>query len=107
MFQGAETKVVHCKSAFEKPKILILDDSTSAVDTKTDAMIQSALAGYIPETTKIIIAQRISSVQNADKIIVLDDGCISAVGKHAELLKTSRIYREVYESQQKGDKADE
>lgn len=104
---GQKQRLCIARALLKKPKILILDDSTSAVDTKTDAMIQSALAGYIPETTKIIIAQRISSVQNADKIIVLDDGCISAVGKHAELLKTSRIYREVYESQQKGDKADE
>ena len=104
---GQKQRLCIARALLRKPKILILDDSTSAVDTKTDAMIQSALAGYIPETTKIIIAQRISSVQNADKIIVLDDGCISAVGKHAELLKTSRIYREVYESQQKGDKADE
>ena len=81
---GQKQRLCIARALLKKPKILILDDSTSAVDTKTDAMIQSALAGYIPETTKIIIAQRISSVQNADKIIVLDDGCISAVGKHAE-----------------------
>lgn len=104
---GQKQRLCIARALLKKPKILILDDSTSAVDTKTDAMIQKAFTEYIPETTKIIIAQRISSVQNADKIIVLDDGRISAVGKHAELLQTSRIYREVYESQQKGDKADE
>lgn len=104
---GQKQRLCIARALLKKPKILILDDSTSAVDTKTDAMIQKAFTEYIPETTKIIIAQRISSVQNADKIIVLDDGRISAVGKHAELLQTSRIYREVYESQQKGDEADE
>ena len=84
------------------PKVLILDDSTSAVDTHTDAMIQKAMREYIPETTKIIIAQRISSVQNADRILVLDDGRIDAIGTHDELLKSCEIYREVYQSQQKG-----
>ena len=104
---GQKQRLCIARALLKKPKILILDDSTSAVDTKTDAMIQNAFTEYIPETTKIIIAQRISSVRNADKIIVLDDGCISAVGKHSELLETSRIYREVYESQQKGSEADE
>lgn len=104
---GQKQRLCIARALLKKPKILILDDSTSAVDTRTDAMIQKAFAQYIPETTKIIIAQRISSVQNADKIIVLDDGCISAVGRHSELLETSRIYREVYESQQKGSNADE
>lgn len=103
---GQKQRLCIARALLKKPKILILDDSTSAVDTRTDAMIQRALAEYIPETTKIIIAQRISSVQNADRIIVLDDGRISAVGSHTELLETSRIYREVYESQQKGDEAD-
>lgn len=84
-------------------KVLILDDSTSAVDTKTDAAIQRAFAEYIPDTTKIIIAQRVSSVQNADKIVVLNDGKIDAVGTHEELLKNCNIYREVYRSQVKGD----
>ena len=83
--------------------MLILDDSTSAVDTKTDAIIQKSFAQYIPETTKIIIAQRASSVQHADQIVVLDDGRVAAVGKHQELLKVCDIYREVYESQQKGE----
>ncbi|HCA30246.1 MAG TPA: ABC transporter, partial [Ruminococcaceae bacterium] len=80
----------------------ILDDSTSAVDTKTDRSIRQALQTDIPNTTKIIIAQRVASVQDADKIVVLDDGKINAVGKHAELLKTCDIYKEVYESQNKG-----
>ena len=86
----------------KKPKVLILDDSTSAVDTKTDAQIQRAFNSYIPETTKIIIAQRISSIQHADKIVVMDDGKVSAIGTHDELLKTSSIYKEVFDSQQKG-----
>ena len=83
--------------------MLILDDSTSAVDTRTDALIRQAFKEEIPGVTKIIIAQRVASVQDADQIIVLDDGKVSAVGDHETLLKTSDIYREVYESQQKGD----
>lgn len=104
---GQKQRLCIARALLKKPKILILDDSTSAVDTKTDALIQKAFAEYIPETTKIIIAQRISSVQNADKIIVLDDGKISAVGNHSKLLETSAIYREVYESQQKGSDENE
>ena len=104
---GQKQRLCIARALLKKPKILILDDSTSAVDTKTDAQIQKAFAEFIPETTKIIIAQRISSVQNADKIMVLDDGKISAVGKHEELLKTSAIYREVFESQQKGSESDD
>ena len=81
--------------------MLILDDSTSAVDTKTDALIRKALREYLPETTKIIIAQRTSSVEEADRILVMDGGTINAIGTHEELLKTSEIYREVYTSQNK------
>ncbi len=99
---GQKQRLCIARALLKKPKILILDDSTSAVDTRTDASIQKAFAEFIPDTTKIIIAQRISSVQHADKIIVLDDGRISAVGRHEDMLKTSEIYREVYESQQKG-----
>ena len=95
------------RALLKHPKILILDDSTSAVDTKTDALIRAAFRSYLPETTKIIIAQRISSVEDADRIIVMDGGRIDAVGTHAELLKTNKIYQEVYESQQKGGNEDE
>ena len=87
--------------------MLILDDSTSAVDTRTDASIRRAFKEDIPDVTKIIIAQRVSSVQDADKIIILDGGRIVAAGSHEELLKSSEIYREVYESQQKGGNQDE
>ena len=100
---GQKQRLCIARALFKKPRVLILDDSTSAVDTRTDALIQKALKEYLPETTKIIIAQRISSVQNADKIIVLDDGKVGAVGTHDELLKTCGIYREVFASQQKGE----
>ena len=100
---GQKQRICIARSLLKKPKILILDDSTSAVDTKTDALIRKAFSQYIPETTKIIIAQRISSVEHADKIIVLDGGEIADVGTHEELLKTSEIYSEVYYSQVKGD----
>ena len=100
---GQKQRLCIARALLKKPKVLILDDSTSAVDTKTDAMIRKAFAEDIPETTKIIIAQRISSVQHADRVIVLEDGRIDAVGKHEELLRSCRIYREVFESQQKGD----
>jgi ATP-binding cassette subfamily B protein len=86
----------------KKPKVLILDDSTSAVDTATDAKIRKAFAEEIPDTTKLIIAQRVSSVQNADHIIVLDNGHINGYGTHETLLETNEIYREVYESQTGG-----
>lgn len=99
---GQKQRICIARALLKKPKILILDDSTSAVDTKTDALIRRALRDEIPDTTKIIIAQRISSVQDADLILVLDDGKIAASGTHEELLKTSRIYREVYESQNEG-----
>ena len=100
---GQKQRLCIARALLKKPKVLILDDSTSAVDTKTDATIQRAFAEYIPDTTKIIIAQRISSVQNTDKIVVLNDGKIDAVGTHEELLENCNIYREVYQSQVKGD----
>ena len=99
---GQKQRLCIARALLKKPKILILDDSTSAVDTRTDASIRQALVGEIPETTKIIIAQRIASVQSCDLILVMDGGRIVAQGKHDELLKTSEIYREVYESQTKG-----
>ena len=100
---GQKQRLCIARALLKKPKVLILDDSTSAVDTRTDALIQKAFAEFIPETTKIIIAQRISSVQHADQILVMEDGRISAVGTHETLLRTSDIYREVCESQQKGE----
>ena len=99
---GQKQRLCIARALLKKPKILILDDSTSAVDTKTDALIRKAFAEEIPDTTKIIIAQRISSVEHADKIIVLDGGYIESVGRHGELLDSSPIYREIYESQIKG-----
>ncbi len=99
---GQKQRLCIARALLKKPKILILDDSTSAVDTKTDALIRKALREEIPNTTKIIIAQRIASVQDADKIVVLDEGCVKAVGTHEQLLVSSPIYREVYESQGKG-----
>ena len=99
---GQKQRLCIARALLKKPKILILDDSTSAVDTKTDALIRQGFREFIPETTKIIIAQRISSVQDADQIIVLDNGTVSAVGTHAQLLRSSQIYREVYEQQTNG-----
>lgn len=100
---GQKQRLCIARALLKQPKILILDDSTSAVDTRTDALIRDAFAKEIPDTTKIIIAQRIASVQDADMILVLDDGKIMDCGRHEELLKSSPIYREVYESQTKGD----
>lgn len=98
---GQRQRLCIARALLKKPRVLILDDSTSAVDTKTDAQIRKAFREFIPETTKIIIAQRISSVQEADKIVVLDGGKISEIGTHDELLKSSDIYKEVYFSQNK------
>ena len=99
---GQKQRLCIARALLKKPKILILDDSTSAVDTKTDAQIRQAFREEIPGTTKLIIAQRVSSVQDADMIIILDNGQVSAVGTHDELLASSTIYQEVYYSQQKG-----
>ena len=101
---GQKQRLCIARALLKKPKILILDDSTSAVDTKTDAFIRKAMREEIPNTTKIIIAQRISSVEDADMIIVIDDGKINGVGTHAELLQSNAIYNEVYTSQMKGAK---
>lgn len=100
---GQKQRLCIARALLKKPKILILDDSTSAVDTKTDSLIRKAFKEEIPDTTKIIIAQRISSVEDADKIIVLERGKINGVGTHEELLKNNEIYNEVYTSQVKGN----
>ena len=101
---GQKQRLCIARALLKKPKILILDDSTSAVDTRTDALIRQAFREEIPGTTKLIIAQRVSSVQDADMIIIMENGMVDAVGTHEELLDSSVIYREVYESQQKGGK---
>ncbi|WP_312648052.1 ABC transporter ATP-binding protein [Aminipila sp.] len=99
---GQKQRLCIARALLKKPKILILDDSTSAIDTKTDSLIRKALKKEIPDTTKIIIAQRVSSVQDSDKIIVLDDGKVNAIGTHEELMQTCDVYKEVYQSQMKG-----
>ena len=104
---GQKQRLCIARALLKKPKVLILDDSTSAVDTKTDAMIRKAFREFIPETTKIIIAQRTASVEDADQIIVMDGGSISGIGTHAELLKNNPIYQEVYQSQNKAGDQDE
>ena len=104
---GQKQRLCIARALLKKPKILVLDDSTSAVDTHTDALIRKAFRDYIPTTTKIIIAQRISSVEDADRIIVMDGGKINAIGKHEDLIKTNPIYAEVYHSQVKGAGSDE
>ena len=104
---GQRQRLCIARALLKKPKILILDDSTSAVDTHTDALIRAGFRSYIPETTKIIIAQRVASVEDADLILVLDNGRISASGTHESLLRESRIYREIYEQQTRGGAQDE
>ncbi len=104
---GQKQRLCIARALLKKPKILILDDSTSAVDTHTDAMIRKAFAQEIPGTTKLIIAQRVASVQDADMIIVMEDGKVADVGDHRQLMASSQIYREVFESQRKGDEADQ
>ncbi len=99
---GQKQRLCIARALLKHPKILILDDSTSAVDTKTDKLIQTAFRTEIPDTTKIIIAQRISSVEECDKIIVMENGEVNGIGTHTELLENNEIYREVYESQMKG-----
>ena len=104
---GQKQRLCIARAMLKKPKVIVFDDSTSAVDTKTDAQIRETLRKYAPETTKIIIAQRIASVQDADRILVLDDGVISGIGTHEQLLKSNAIYREVYETQIKGGDNDD
>ena len=107
MSGGQQQRLCIARALLKKPKILILDDSTSAVDTRTDALIREGFRTYIPETTKIIIAQRVASVQDADLILVMDNGHIADMGTHDQLLASSEIYREVYESQTNGGEQDE
>ena len=104
---GQKQRLCIARALLKKPKILILDDSTSAVDTKTDALIRKAFREEIPDTTKIIISQRVSSIEDADQIIIMDNGEVNGIGTSEELLKTNQIYREVYESQVKGRSEDE
>ena len=99
---GQKQRLCIARALLKRPKILILDDSTSAVDTRTDALIRKGFKEYIPETTKIIIAQRVTSVQDCDMIIIMDGGKIMGSGTHEELLKSNDIYREIYEEQTKG-----
>ena len=107
MSGGQKQRLCIARALLKKPKILILDDSTSAVDTRTDALIREGFRQYIPETTKIIIAQRVASVMDADMIIVMNKGRISDMGTHEELLEDSTIYREIYLQQTRGGEENE
>ena len=100
---GQKQRLCIARALLKKPKILILDDSTSAVDTRTDALIRKGFREYIPETTKIIIAQRVASVMDCDMIVIMDNGKIADKGTHSELMERCDIYREIYEEQTKGD----
>ena len=106
MSGGQKQRLCIARALLKKPKILILDDSTSAVDTRTDALIRQGFRRFIPETTKIIIAQRVASVQDADRIILMNNGCIEAIGSHEELMKTSQVYQEIYTSQNRAHSTD-
>ena len=103
---GQKQRLCIARALLKKPKILILDDSTSAVDTRTDALIRKGFRDYIPETTKIIIAQRVASVEDADLILVMENGRIVDRGTHEELMQSSEIYREIYQQQTKGGEED-
>ena len=107
MSGGQKQRLCIARALLKKPKVLILDDSTSAVDTKTDALIRAGFKSYIPSTTKIIIAQRVASVQDADVIVVMDNGSIADMGTHDELLARSPIYREVFQQQTNGGEVSE
>ena len=106
MSGGQKQRLCIARALLKKPKILILDGSTSAVDTKTDALIRKAMREFIPETTKIIIAQRTASVEDADRIIVMEGGRINGIGTHRELMENNEIYREIYTSQNKAGDQD-
>ena len=106
MSGGQKQRLCIARALLKKPKILILDDSTSAVDTKTDALIRKAMREFIPETTKIIIAQRTASVEDADRIIVMEGGRINGIDTHRELMENNEIYREIYTSQNKAGDQD-
>ena len=107
MSGGQKQRLCIARALLKKPKVLILDDSTSAVDTRTDALIREGFRSFIPETTKIIIAQRVASVQDADMILVMENGKIADMGNHEELMQKSEIYREIYEQQTRGGGEDE
>ena len=107
MSGGQKQRLCIARELLKKPRVLILDDSTSAVDTRTDALIRKAFKEFLPNTTKIIVAQRVASVEDADRILIMDGGSIAAIGTHAELLASSPIYQEVYESQNRGGEQDE